>query len=98
MQNVETSRLDKYERLTKTSKASIQLQNFGNNPDAKLAQPLNPLRVSRVELYDAPLHDKDQLKRVILFSDTEESLTDSQIQQQLQSEIGEQGNFLLSSG
>ena len=32
--------------------------------------PLNHTPLSNIELYDAPLNDKDQLKRVVLFSDT----------------------------
>lgn len=37
--------------------------------------PLNHTPLSKVELYEAPLEDKDQLKRVVLFSDvpTDES-------------------------
>jgi hypothetical protein len=67
------------------------MQNFGNSHDGKLATPLNPYRVSKVELFEAPLQDKDQLKRVILFSDLGD-----ESESQLQSGMNEQGNFLIS--
>ena len=38
--------------------------------DEQQAVPLNHTPLSKVELYEAPLEDKDQLKRVVLFSDT----------------------------
>ena len=58
------------ELRSKLSKTSIQLTNFHALLEEQQAMPLNHTPLSNVELYDAPLNDKDQLKRVVLFSDT----------------------------
>lgn len=57
------------ERLTKFSKSTIQMANFQHNLNAQQAVPLNHTVLSQFEIYEAPLADKDQLQRVILFSD-----------------------------
>jgi len=59
----------KVEKLTKMSKTSIQMTNFSHMLEEQQPVTLNHTPLSKFEIYEAPLRDKDQLKRVILFSD-----------------------------
>lgn len=52
------------------SKTSIQMLQYQELLDSQQAVPLVHTELSSTELYDAPLQDKQQLKRVILFSDS----------------------------
>ena len=45
------------------------MSNFAHYLDEQQAVPLNHTTLSNFELYEAPLQDKHQLKRIILFSD-----------------------------
>jgi len=45
------------------------MTNFQQLLNEQQAVPLNHTPLSEFELFEAPLKDKDQLKRVILFSD-----------------------------
>jgi hypothetical protein len=52
------------------SKTSIQMVQYQELLDSQQAVPLIHTELSNTEIYDAPLQDKQQLKRVILFSDS----------------------------
>ena len=53
------------------SKTSIQMMKYQEILDSQEAVPLIHTELSNVELYPAPLQDKSQLKRIILFSDNQ---------------------------
>ena len=59
----------KQERQTMLSKNSLQILTYNEFMLSKELVPLNFLPVSHYHLFETPLKDKDQLKRVVLFSD-----------------------------
>ena len=71
------------------SRTSIQVTNFTQQIHEQKAIPLQHTQLTQFDLFSAPLKDKDQLKRVILFSDvpTEELSTEATTQQKLKLKI-----------
>lgn len=57
------------DQQTMISKTSIQMIQFQEQIETQHSIPLAHTELSKVQLYSAPLKDKDQLKRVVLFSD-----------------------------
>ena len=58
------------ERNTMISKLSIQQADYAEITGKLGVLELNPLPISHFNLFETPLSDKDQVKRVILFSDS----------------------------
>lgn len=67
--NSKSGVFNKAEKLTKASRTSIQVTNFTQQIHEQKASPLQHTQLTNFDLFSAPLTDKDQLKRVILFSD-----------------------------
>jgi hypothetical protein len=51
------------------SKAVTQIKNYQEVVDSYDKLTLNHIEVSKFYLYEAPLYEKDDMKRVVLFSD-----------------------------
>ena len=61
--------MENMDRQTIFSKTSIQMVDYLDFIEQQKSVPLNHTQLSNFSLFEAPLVDKEDLKRVVLFSD-----------------------------
>lgn len=60
----------RFDKNTLISKTSLQLANYNDIVFSNRIRQLNYIEINKPALFETPLLDKDQIKRIVLFSDT----------------------------